>query len=244
MENIESKNIITKEYDDYVIIGLGRFGKSLAINLAEEGKNVLAIDTNAEIVQSVDGRVTQAVVADGTKKEVLQALGVQNFDCAIVCIGENLASSTLACLNCKDLKIPYVIAKAMNNQHKELLEKIDVDLVIFPEVYMSKKLTTALTAPLTNEIAKITDDYKLVEIICPSKWAEKSIEDINVRKKYGINIILIKSGEHIIDPLPGTILEKGDSLVVAGSPKNIDSIEKKIAEIVDFEERFAEAIEE
>ena len=188
--------------------------------------------------------MTHAVVADATKKEVLQTLGVQNFDCAVVCIGEDLASSMLAALSCKELKVPYVIAKSMSNQHKELLEKIGVDLVIFPEVYMSKKLTTALTSPFTNEIAKISDDYKIVEIICPTKWADKSILDINVRKKYGISIILIKSGINIIEPLPETILEKGDSLVISGSPKNIDSLENKIAEAVDFEERFAEATEE
>ena len=236
--------MITKDYNDYVIIGLGKFGKSLALNLTEEGKNVLAIDTRPELVESIQGQVTHAVVADATKKEVLQTLGVQNFDCAVVCIGEDLASSMLAALSCKELKVPYVIAKSMSNQHKELLEKIGVDLVILPEVYMSKKLTTALTSPFTNEIAKISDDYKIVEIICPTKWADKSILDINVRKKYGISIILIKSGINIIEPLPETILEKGDSLVISGSPKNIDSLENKIAEAVDFEERFAEATEE
>lgn len=244
MENIDSKNVITKDYDDYVVIGLGRFGKSLALNLAEEGKNVLAIDTNPEIVQSVEGYVTHAVAADATKKEVLVSLGVQNFDCAIICIGGDIASSMLIALTCKELKVPYVIAKSQSNQHKELLDKIGVDLVIFPEVYMSKKLTTALTAPFTNEIAKISDDYKIVEIMCPQKWVNKSIEDIGVRRKYGISIILIKSGESIIEPLPETILEKGDSLVVFGSPKNIDSIEKKIEEAVDFEDRFADATEE
>ena len=244
MENIVTKSNITKEYDDYVIIGLGKFGKSLALNLAEEGKNVLAIDTNSEVVESIQGAVTHAVTADATKKDVLTSLGVQNFDCAIICIGEDLSASLLASLLCRELGVQYVIAKSQNNQHKELLEKIGVDLVIFPEVYMSKKLTTALTAPLTNEIAKITDDYKIVEIVCPSKWTEKSIQDINVRKKYGITIIIVKSGEHIIEPLPETVLEKGDRLVIAGSPKNIDSIESKIAEAVDFENRFAEATEE
>lgn len=244
MENLETKNIITKEYDDYVIIGLGKFGKSLALNLAEEGKNVLAIDTNSEIVKSIEGAVTHAVVADATKKDVLTTLGVQNFDCAIICIGDDLAASMLASLICKELKVPYVIAKSQSNQHKELLEKVGVDLVIFPEVYMSKKLTTALTDPFTNEIAKITEDYRIVEIICPAKWVDKSIREINIRKKYGISVVLIKSGENIIEPLPETVFEKGDSLVISGSPKNIDSIEKKIAEAVDFENRFAEATEE
>ena len=242
--NIESQNIITKDFSDYVVIGLGNFGKSLAVNLAEEGKNVLAIDKNAEIVESIEGHVTHAVVADATKKDVLTSLGLQNFECAIVCIGEDLASSMLISLTCKELGVPYVIAKAQTNQHKELLEKIGVNLVIFPEVFMSKKLAKALTDPLTNEIAKISNDYKIVEMICPEKWVDKSIEDVNVRKKYGISIVLIKSGENIIDPLPNTVFEKGDTLFVLGSTKNIDNVEKKIAEAVDFENRFADAATE
>ena len=238
---MEHENIITKNFNDYVVIGLGKFGKSLALALSNNGKNVLAIDTNAEIVESVEGYVTRAVVADATKKDVLSTLGVQNFDCAVICIGSNISSSMLTALTCKELEVPYVIAKAQNNQHKELLDKIGVDLVVFPEVYMSKKLATALTNPLTNEISKITDDYKIVEIICPAKWVGKSVVELNIRKKYGVSIILIKSEETIIEPLPETVFEKGDSLFIIGSNKNIDSVENKIAEIVDLENRFIES---
>ncbi len=238
---MEHENIITKNFNDYVVIGLGKFGKSLALTLSNNDKNVLAIDTNAEIVQGVEGYVTRAVVADSTKKDVLSTLGVQNFDCAVICIGDDISASMLSALTCKELGVPYVIAKAQNNQHKEILEKIGVDLVVFPEVYMSKKLATALTNPLSNEISKITDDYKIVEIICPTKWVGKSVLDLNIRKKYGVSVILIKSGETLIEPLPETIFEKGDSLFIIGANKNIDSIENKIAEIVDLENRFVEA---
>lgn len=243
IENIVSNNTITvtKDFDDYVVIGLGNFGKSLALELAEAGKNVLAIDKNSEIVESIEGQVTHAVVADATKKDVLSSLGVQNFECAIVCIGEDLASSMLIALTCKELSVPYIIAKAQTNQHKELLDNIGVNLVIFPEVFMSKKLAKALTDPLTNEIAKITEDYRIVELICPEKWVDKTIEEVNVRKKYGISIVLIKSGINVIDPLPETRFEHGDTLYVLGSVKNIDNVEKKIAEAVDFENRFADA---
>ena len=238
------ESLLTKDYHDYVIIGLGKLGRSLAINLAEEGKNVLAIDKNSEYVEMVQGKVTHAIVADATKKEVLQALGVQNFDCAIICIGEDLSSSMLVSLSCKELKVPYIIAKAQSNQHKELLEKIGVNFVVFPESYLSKKLTTALVDPFVNEIVKINDNYKIVEIICPKNWENKTILSVNVRKKYGILIILVKRNNNIIEPFPELQFEKSDMLVVAGKPKNIEAIENKIAEAVDFEDRFAEATEE
>ena len=239
MENLSIKN-----YKDYVIIGLGNFGKSLALNLAENQKKILAIDSNAHAVESVQGFVTNAVVADVTKKEVLHSLGVQNFDCAVVCIGENLAASMLATLSCKELGVKYVIAKAQSEQHKELLEKIGADLVVFPEVFMSKKLTTALTDPYVNELIKLTNNYRIVEIKCPTNWVEKTIERINVRKKYNINIIFIKRDGVIIEPFLDAVLEESDSLVIAGTPKNIDAIENKVKDEINMKEVLSDAISE
>ena len=237
-------NVLKKEFNDYVIIGLGRFGKSLARTLADEGKNVLAIDTNKSNVEEIQNKVTHAVVADATKKEVLHSLGVQNFDCAIICIGEDLSASMLATLNCKELKVPYIIAKSQSDQQKEILEKIGVDLVLFPEVYMSKKLSTALLDPLTNEIVKLTDNYKILEIKCPTNWAGKSIMEINIRKKYCVNVIFIKREGNIIEPFPEAVLETDDLLVISGTPKNIDVVENKVEGIVGLKERFTDAISE
>lgn len=235
---------ITKEFNDYVVIGLGKFGRSIAKNLSEEGKNVLAIDGNPKNIESVENIVTHAVSADVSKKDVLYSLGVQNFDCAIVCIGDDLSASMLSTLICKELGVPYIIAKAQNDQHKELLEKVGANLVIFPEVYMSKKLTTALVDPYANELVKFNDNYKIVEIKCPNNWESKTIGEINVRKKYNVNIILIRRDEEVIEPLPESLLEDGDSLVIAGTPKNIESIEHKVEERVDMKTLFADALNE
>ena len=238
------EGILKKEFNDYVVIGLGRFGMSLAVTLADEGKNVLAIDSDKQYVEAVQNKVTHAVVADATKKDVLHSLGVQNFDCAIVCIGEDLSASMLATLNCQELKVPYIIAKSQSDQQKDILEKIGVDLVVFPEVYMSKKLSSALLDPLTNEIVKLTDNYKIVEIMCPTNWVGRSISEINIRKKYGVNVIFIKRDGNIIEPFPEAVLEKTDSLVISGTPKNIEVVENKIDDVVNLKDRFTDAISE
>ncbi len=241
MEGI-SKEI--KNFSDYVIIGLGKFGKSLALNLAEEGKHVLVIDSNQKRIESIENEVTHAVSADVTKKEVLYSLGVQNFDCAIICIGDDLSSSMLATLICKELGVPYIIAKAQSDIHKELLEKVGADLVVFPEVYMSKKLTTALVDPYVNELVKFTDNYKIIEVKCPNNWEGRSIGEIGVRKKYNVNIILVRRGEEVIEPTPETDLQEGDFLIIAGTQKNIESIEHKVEEVVDMKTLFADALSE
>ena len=188
--------------------------------------------------------VTNAVVADVTQKDVLYSLGVQNFDCAVICIGGNLSASMLATLGCKELGVKYIIAKAHNEQHKGLLEKIGADLVIFPEVFMSKKLSLALTDPYSNEILKLTDKYKIVEIKCPAKWIEKSIAELNVRNKFSITVIFIKRDGEIIEPNPELVFEKGDSLIIAGTDKNIEAIENKLIDTVDFKDVFTDAFSE
>ena len=238
------ENLRTNEFNDYVVIGLGKFGKSLAMNLAEEGKKVLAVDNNAQNIEEVQEFVTHAVVADVTKKDVLHSLGVQNFDCAMICIGSDLTSSMLATLIVKELGVPYIIAKAQNEQHKDLLEKVGADLVLFPEVYMSKKLASTLSDPFSNDIISITDNYKIVETRCPQSWADKTIIDVNVRKKYGINIVVIKRDGETIEPMPETVMEKGDTLIVSGSPKNIETVVNKVNDLIDLKDILNEATTE
>lgn len=235
---------LPEKMDEYVIIGLGRFGKSLALNLANMGNQVLAIDTDQNLVRSVQDSVTSAVVADGTKLEVLKSLGVQNFDCAVICIGRDLEASTLATLNCKELKVPYVITKAQNEQHKKILEGVGADLVVFPEVFMSRKLATALSNPTVNEAMAVNENFKIVEIVCPENWANKSIVDSNIRKKYNVSIIMIKRGEEVIYPDSSTILEEDDNLIIAGETAKIDNISNKLSENVDFRNAFTDAYNE
>lgn len=238
------ENIINKDLHNYVVIGLGRFGKSLAISLAEQGKNVLAIDEDVQKVEDVSHEVTHAIAADVTQKDVLHSLGVQNFDCAIVCIGENISASILTTSICKELGVDYVVAKARDEQHKTLLKKIGADLVVFPEVFMGKKLSVALTEPFANEILKVSEKHKIVEIKCPAKWVGKSIEELAIRRKYSITIIFIRREEDIIEPLADVVFEQGDELIIAGSTKNINSVVNKIDDTVDISNVLNDALTE
>lgn len=228
------ENIINKDFQNYVVIGLGRFGKSLAISLAEHGKNVLAIDIDTQNVEDVASSVTHAVVADITQKDVLYSLDVQNFECAIVCIGGDISASVLATSICKELGVDYVVSKARDEQHKTLLKKIGADLIVFPEVFMGKKLSVALTEPYANEILKVSEKHKIVEIKCPPKWAGKNIEELAVRRKYSITIIFIRREGKIIEPMPEVVFEKGDELIIAGNNKNINALVNKIEDTVDI----------
>ena len=238
------ENIINKYLQNYVVIGLGRFGKSLAISLAEQGKNVLAIDMDTQNVEDVSSDVTHAVVADVTQKDILHSLGVQNFDCAIVCIGENISASILTTSICKELGVPCVVAKARDEQHKTVLKKIGADLIVFPEVFMGKKLSVALTEPYANEILKVSEKHKIVEIKCPPKWVGKSIEEIGVRRKYSITIIFIRRESEIIEPVAEIIFEKGDELIIAGSKKNINAVVNKNDDTVDISNVLNDALTE
>ena len=205
-----------KKMKEFVVIGLGRFGKSVATQLYTMGNEVLAIDKNQLETNQMEGKVSSAVTADATKYEILHSLGVENFDCAIVCIGEALESSLLVVEVCKELKIGYIIAKAKSEQHAKILKALGVDLVVSPEEFAGKKLTNMLSTPGINELAELTEDYKIFEMSLPDGWRDKTIRDINMTKKYKVSIIVIKRNNEVLMPDPEMILVEGDKLVLSG----------------------------
>ena len=242
-EDIEKK-IINKEMSGFVIIGLGRFGRTVAKTLASQGKEVLVIDTISENVKQIEPFVSGAVVADATGTDVLHSLGVQNFDCVVNCIGDDLQASILTTLICKDLGIKYIVAKAQNEQHKKVLERIGADMVVFPETYMGKKVANMLTNPSMNEIMDLTDTFKIVEIATPDIWIDKSIGDMNIRNKYKVSIIFVKRGEQVISPEAETVLQKGDILVVAGEVSKLESLASRASEVIDVKHSLHDALSE
>ena len=129
---------------NYVVIGLGRFGSAIARQLCSLGAEVLALDVRSELVQQVANEVTHAVVGDAQDKEVLRALGVRNFDCAIIAIGDDLAASVLTTMNLKELGVPYIVCKAHDETHRRVLEKLGVDRVIIPEQEYGQRLARSL----------------------------------------------------------------------------------------------------
>lgn len=201
----------------YVVIGLGLFGSCVARQLCGLGSEVLAIDMDAELVQAISGDVTNAVVADAQDKEVLKALGVGNCDCAVVAIGDDLGASVLATMNLKELGVPYIVCKAHDSTHRKVLEKLGADKVVIPEREVAEKLAHSLSSPNVLEFIELSKDYGIVEVPAPKAWAGKSIVQLNVRAKLGVNIIAVESGENVnVAPSAQYVVKKDDILVVLG----------------------------
>ena len=211
----------------YIVIGLGRFGQTLARQLCALGAEVLAIDKRADLVQQVADDVTHAVVGDGQDKEVLRALGARNFDCAIIAIGSNLASSVLTAMNLKELGVPYVICKAHDETHRKVLEKLGVDRVVIPEQENADRLAKSLSSTNVLDYIVLSNEYGIIEVPVPKVWVGKSLKELNVRAKLGINILAIKhDGMTDVSPAADYVLSGDAIMLVLGNTKALDAVQK------------------
>lgn len=211
----------------FVVIGLGRFGSAVAKRLYELGREVLAIDENPEQVQQVAESVTRAVTADCKDKEVLRALGVGSIDCAIVAIGSDLTDSILTTMTMKELGVPQVICKAQNESHKKVLQKLGADRVILPEREMANKLAQGLASANVMEYIELSPDYGIVEFVAPEKWQGKTLRELNIRVKVGVNVIAIRKAEKIIvSPQAEYTVEPKDTLVALGDNKALEAVRR------------------
>ena len=210
-----------------VVIGLGRFGMQTAKRLCELGCDVLAIDTNNDLVQSISSMVTQAVVAEARDKEVLRALGVKDFEYAIVAIGTRLADSVLATMNLKELGVPYIVCKAADETHRQVLTKLGADRVVIPEQEQADRLAKSLSSPNVLEYIELSEEYGIVEIPAPKSWQGKSLKELNVRAKLGVNIIAIETGGRInVSPSADYKITQDDIMVVLGNTAALDAVQK------------------
>ena len=211
----------------YIVIGLGRFGSQAAKRLYELGCEVLAIDRNSELVQPISNQVTQAVVADARDKEVLRALGAKDFACAIVAIGDNLADSVLATMNLKELGVPYIVCKASDETHRQVLLKLGADRVVIPEQEQADRLAKNLSSPNVLDYIELSEEYGIIEIPAPKAWVGKSLKELNVRAKLGVNIIAVKKGSNInVSPAADYRIEAEDVMVVLGDTAALDAVQK------------------
>ncbi|KYO65228.1 potassium channel family protein [Thermovenabulum gondwanense] len=213
----------------FVVIGLGRFGSSVAKTLYKLGYDVLGIDSSEEIVQSMADSITHAVQADATDENTMKALGIRNFDVGIVSIGNDIQSSILVTLILKELGLKYVVAKANNELHGKVLYKIGADRVVFPERDMGIRVAHNLVSSNILDYIELSPDFSIVEIEALPEWYNKTLRNLDMRVKYGLNVMAIKRNDDII-VAPGAddiILEK-DILVVVGKNKDIEKIEKSI----------------
>ncbi len=211
----------------YVVIGLGRFGTELAIRLYDSGEDVLAVDTDEIIIDKIADRVTRAVAADARDIDVLRKLGIEDFDRAVVAVGSDLGASALITMNLKTLGVPYILCKAHDDTYREILEKLGANRVVIPEREMADKLAKGLTTAGVMEYIELSDEFGIVETPPVKNWIGKTIRSLELRSRYGANVIAMRRGEDLlIPPDIDTPLDSGCILVVLGSYEVMDKLEK------------------
>lgn len=211
----------------YIVIGLGRFGAEAAVQLTALGCDVLAMDVRSELVQQVSNDVTHAVVADAQDKEVLKALGAKDFDCAIIAIGDDLAASVLATINLKELGVPYIVCKAHDETHRRVLEKLGADRVVIPEKENAARLAKSLSSPNVLDYIELSEDYGIVEVPAPRIWQGKTLKELNVRAKLGVNILAVRRGDGFhVSPAADFQILGGDVVVMLGDSAAVNAVQK------------------
>lgn len=200
-----------------LIIGMGAFGRHLALKMSELKNDVMIVDKDTAIIDEMSSLVTDAQIGDCTKEDVLKALGVSNFDICFVTIGDTFQSSLEITSLLKDLGAKYVISKASRDIQAKFLLRNGADEVVYPDKDMADKLAVRCSANNVLDYFSITNEYSIFEIPIMQEWVGYSIEEINVRKKYHINILLIKNGNSIMTmPKADYIFKEDDQMIVIG----------------------------
>jgi trk system potassium uptake protein TrkA len=206
-----------------LVVGLGRFGEALARGLVEQGIEVLAVDSDASIVQRLSGDLPNVVQVDGTSARALRQIGGEQFSRAVVAIASNIESSVLAALTLLDeLKIQTVWAKAISTEHGKILERVGVQRVIQPEHDMGVRTARSIARRVTDYF-HVEDDFALVEMEAPKRYIGKPLGDSGIRAKYGVTIVSIKPPGGLFQHAEqSTVLCAGELILLAGTPANLD----------------------
>ncbi len=209
----------------FAVIGLGRFGSSLVKSLTSMGHEVLAIDSREDRVQELADIATESVEADSKDENALKALGIRNFDVVVVAIGENVQANILTSIILKEMGVKKVVAKAQNELHGKVLEKIGVDLVVYPERDMAVKIAQTLVSSNVLDLITLSPKHSLLELITPQRFVGHSLADLNLRRDFRINVLAIKRGEDIIVAPGGEeAIAVGDLLVMIGKTSDLNKI--------------------
>ncbi len=213
----------------YVVIGLGRFGTELATRLYDCGEEVMVIDTNEILVDKIADRVTRAVAADARDIDVLRKLGVGNFGHAIVAVGTDLGTSALITMNLKSLNVPYILCKAHDDTYKDILVKLGADKVIIPEREVADKLALGLTHAGVMEYIELSQEFGSVEMEPIQEWVGKTIRELELRTRYGVNVIAVRSSEDTIKIPPDidTPISADVVMVMLGKYDMFENLKKK-----------------
>lgn len=212
----------------YAVIGLGQFGMTLALTLAEANCDVLVIDDTEENIQDIAEKVTYAVKADVREPDTLKSLGVQNVDVVIVAVAENMEASITATMQAKELGVPFVMAKAMNSLHGRILSKLGADRVIYPEQSMGIRVAKNLLSSGFVDLFELSSDFSMAEFLVPEEWVGKCLADLKIREKYNINLIGIKQGDEVnVNLKPDEIFNSCCTVIAIGKNKDLNKVSEK-----------------
>lgn len=209
----------------YAVFGLGSFGESVAVTLQSLGCEVVAVDNHMERIENIANKVSYAIKADIGDPEVIRSLGTRNLDGVVVAVADDMEASVMATLVSKELGVPYVLAKAKTDLHATVLRKIGADAVIFPEKEMGARIAKNLMSANFADWITLSDDYSIVETLVPRHWVGQSLQNLDVRRKYGVNVVATKMGEEVeVNPDPQKPLEPGTVLILVGRNEELERI--------------------
>ncbi|WP_047154260.1 potassium channel family protein [Aneurinibacillus tyrosinisolvens] len=217
------------ENNSFAVIGLGRFGSSVTEHLHTMGYEVMAIDENEERVQENSSISTYAVQADTTDEDALREIGIRNFDVVVVAIGVDIQASILTTLILKELGVKRIVAKAQNQRHGQVLYKVGADKVVFPERDMGLRVAHNLVSQNVLDFVELAEDYSIAEVAASEKMQGKNLIELDIRARYGVNVMAIKSGNDFnIAPNPEDTVQEGDIFVVIGHNTDLKRFEEEI----------------
>ena len=204
-----------KSNKTYAVFGLGRYGLAVARELVANGKEVIAVDMSQKIVNDVAAYLPVCKCADVTDAEVISRLGIGNIDTVIICMAGNLEASVMAVTLCKEAGVNTVIAKCANEMHQKILIRVGADQVVFPENESGIRLAKNLLSSGFIDMISLSKDVSMVEIDVRNEWIGKNLIELNLRKKYGFNIVAIKKGEKVnVNINPEQVLDASTTLIV------------------------------
>jgi len=216
---------------NYAIIGLGRFGGSICRTLIESGQEVLAIDSNEDRVNEYMNIATHAVVGNAQDEMTLRSLGIRNFDHVIVAIGEDIQASILVTLMVKEMGVPNILAKAQNEYHARVLEKIGADRVVHPVRDMGIRIAHNLVSKNILDFIELSDEFSLAEIrVTNNRFFNRTLLELNFRQKFGLTVVAIRrgSGKVVVSPAASEIVRENDNLLVIGNTDEVDLLDDKL----------------
>ncbi len=212
----------------FLVIGAGRFGTSVAKTLYDMGHDVMVVDDDEEKIQLISDEVTNAAQADASSEATLKALDIENFNAVVIAIGDDVQASIMAAILLIELKAKCIVAKARTALHGKVLEKIGVNQVVFPERDMGHKLARSLVAPSIIDMIELSEDYSVVEVVAPKQMVGKSLKELNLRARHGINVIALRRNhgdKTNLSPVAEDVIESEDIVVAIGQNKNLKKLD-------------------